>query len=47
MADESALIAKNASLDATNVKGCSKSPMSLDFEHDMLTLGLKRDIGAL
>jgi hypothetical protein len=46
MADESALITKNASLDAPNVKGCSKSSLSVDFEH-VLTFGLKRDIGAL
>jgi hypothetical protein len=45
-ANESALIIKNASLDAPNVKGCSKSSLSLDFEH-VLTFGLKRDIGVL
>jgi hypothetical protein len=46
MADYSALITKNASLDAPNVKGCPKSSLSLDFGH-VLTFGLKRDIGAL
>jgi hypothetical protein len=46
MADESALITKNASLDAPNVKGCPKLSLSLDFGH-VLTFGLKRDIGAL
>jgi hypothetical protein len=46
MADVSALITKNASLDAPNVKGCPKSSLSLDFGH-VLTFGLKRDIGAL
>ncbi len=45
MADESALITKNASLDTPNVMGCSKLSLSLDFEH-VLTFGLKRDIGA-
>ncbi len=46
MADESAFITKNASLDAPKVKGCSKLSLSLDFEH-VLTFGLKRDVGAL
>jgi hypothetical protein len=46
MADLSALITKDASLDAPNVRGCSKLSLSLDFEH-VLTFGLKRDIGAL
>jgi hypothetical protein len=46
MANESALITKNPSLDAPNVKGCSKSSSFIDFEH-VLTFGLKRDIGAL
>jgi hypothetical protein len=46
MADFSALITKNASLDAPNVKGCLKLSLSLDFGH-VLTFGLKRDIGAL
>jgi hypothetical protein len=46
MADESALITKNASLDAPNVKGCPKLSLSLDFGH-VLTFGLKHDIGAL
>ena len=46
MANLSALITKDASLDAPNVRGCSKSSLSLDFEH-VLTFGLKRDIGAL
>jgi hypothetical protein len=46
MADLSALITKDASLDAPNVRECSKSSLSLDFEH-VLTFGLKRDIGAL
>ncbi len=41
-----ALITKDASLDAPNVGGCSKSSLSLDFEH-VLTFRLKRDIGAL
>ena len=46
MADFTALITKNASLDAPNVKGCPKLSLSLDFGH-VLTFGLKRDIGAL
>ncbi len=46
MADFSALITKNASLDAPNVMGCPKSSLSLDFGH-ILTFGLKRDIRAL
>ncbi len=46
MANLSALITKNASLDAPNVKGRPKSPSSLDFSH-VLTFGLKHDIGAL
>jgi hypothetical protein len=46
MANESALITKNVSVDALNVKVCSKSSLSLDFEH-VLTFGLKREIGAL
>jgi hypothetical protein len=46
MANFSAFITKNASLDAPNVKGCPKSSLSLDFGH-VLTFGLKRDIGAL
>jgi hypothetical protein len=46
MADFSALITTNASLDAPNVKGCPKLSLSLDFGH-VLTFGLKRDIGAL
>jgi hypothetical protein len=46
MANFSALITKNASLDAPNVKGCPKLSLSLDFGH-VLTSGLKRDIGAL
>ncbi len=33
MADLSALITKNASLDAPNVKGCPKSSLSLVFGH--------------
>jgi hypothetical protein len=45
MADLSALIKKDASLDAPNVRGCPKLSLSLDFEH-VLTFGLKRDIGA-
>ncbi len=39
----SALITKDASLDAPNVRGCSKLSLSLDFEH-VWTFGLKRDI---
>jgi hypothetical protein len=46
MANLSALITKNASLDAPNVKGCPKLSLSFDFGH-VLTLGLKHDIGAL
>jgi hypothetical protein len=46
MANFSAFITKNASLDAPNVNGWPKSPSSLDFSH-VLTFGLKRDIGAL
>jgi hypothetical protein len=46
MADLSALITKDAFLDAPNVRGCSKLSLSLDFEH-VLTFGLKRDIETL
>ncbi len=46
MADFSAFITKNASLDAPNVNGWPKSPSSLDFSH-VLTFRLKCDIGAL
>ncbi len=46
MADLSALITKDASLDAPNVRGCPKSSLSLDFGH-VLTFGLKHDIGVL
>jgi hypothetical protein len=46
MADFSAFITKNASLNASNVNGWPKSPSSLDFSH-VLTFGLKRDIGVL
>ncbi len=47
MADLFALITKDASLvDAPNVRGCPKLSLFLDFGH-VLTLGLKRDIGAL
>jgi hypothetical protein len=46
MANFSAFITKNASLDAPNVRGCPKSSLSLDFGH-FLTFGLKPDIGAL
>ncbi len=46
MANLSALITKDASLDAPNVGGYPKSSLSLDFGH-VLTFGLKRDIGAL
>ncbi len=46
MADLSALITKDASLDAPNVRGCPKSLLSLDFGH-VLTFGLKLDIEAL
>ncbi len=45
MANLSALITKNASLDAPNIKGCAKSSLSLDFAH-VLTFGPTRDIGA-
>ncbi len=46
MADVSALITKDASLDAPNVRECSKLSLSLDFGH-VLTFGLKCDIGAI
>ena len=46
MADLSALITKDASLDAPNVRGCPKSSLSLDFRH-VLTFRLKHDIGVL
>ncbi len=46
MADSSALITKDASLDAPNVRGCPKLSLSLE-PGDVLTFGLKRDIGAL
>ncbi len=46
MANLSALIIKDASLDAPNIRGCPKSSLSLDFGH-VLTFGLKCDIGAL
>jgi hypothetical protein len=46
MANFSALITINASLDTPNINGWPKSPSSLDFSH-VLTFGLKRDIGAL
>jgi hypothetical protein len=46
MADSSALITKDASLDAPNVRGCPRLSLSLDFGH-VLTFGLKCDIGAL
>jgi hypothetical protein len=46
MADFSAFITKNASLDAPNVCGFPKSVSSLDFGK-VLTFGLKHDIGAL
>jgi hypothetical protein len=46
MANFSAFITKNASLDAPNVKGCPKLSLFLDFGH-VLTFRLKRDIGAL
>ncbi len=46
MANLSALITKNASLDAPHVRGCPKSSLSLDFGH-VLTFGLKCDVGAL
>ncbi len=46
MADLSALITKNASLYAPNVKTFPKSVSSIDFGK-VLTFGLKRDIGAL
>jgi hypothetical protein len=46
MADLSALITKDASLDAPNVGGCPKLSLSLDFGH-VLTFELKLDIGAL
>ncbi len=46
MADLSALITKDASLDALNVRGCLKSSLSLDFGH-VLKFGLKHDIRAL
>jgi hypothetical protein len=46
MANFSAFITKNASLDAPNVNGWPKSPSPLDFSH-VLTFGLKRDIGEL
>ncbi len=45
MANFSALITENASLDAPNVNEWQKSPSSLVFSH-VLTFGLKRDIGA-
>ncbi len=40
MANFSAFITKNASLDAPNVKGCPKLSLFLDFGH-VLTFGLK------
>jgi hypothetical protein len=46
MADLSALITKDASLDAPNVRGCPKLLLSLDFGH-VLTFRLKHDIGVL
>jgi hypothetical protein len=46
MADFSAFITKNASLDAPNVKECPKSSLFLDFGH-VLTFRLKGEIGAL
>jgi hypothetical protein len=46
MADFSAFITKNASLDAPNVKGGPKLSLFLDFGH-VLTFGLKGEIGAL
>ncbi len=46
MANVSALITKNALLDAPNVKGCPKLLLSLDFGH-VLTFVLKHDIGVL
>jgi hypothetical protein len=46
MANLSALITKDASLDAPNVRGYPKLSLSFDFGH-VLTFGLKRDIGAL
>ncbi len=46
MANLSALITKDASLDAPNVRGCPKLSLSLDFGH-VLTFGLKHDIRAL
>jgi hypothetical protein len=46
IADISAFITKNASLDASNVYGWPKSPSSFNFSH-VLTFGLKCDIGAL
>jgi hypothetical protein len=46
MANFSAFITKNASLDALNVKGGLKSSVFLDFGH-VLTFGLKGEIGAL
>jgi hypothetical protein len=46
MADLSALITKDASLDAPNVRGCLKLSLSLDFGH-VLTFGMKCDIGLL
>jgi hypothetical protein len=45
--DLSALIAKDASPDAPNVRGCPQLSLSLvDFGH-VLTFGLRRDIGGL
>jgi hypothetical protein len=46
MADFSAFITKNSSLEAPNVKGCPESSLFLDFGH-VLTFGLKGEIGAL
>jgi hypothetical protein len=46
MANLSALITKDASLDAPNVRGCPKLSLSLDFGN-VLRFGLKHDIGAL
>jgi hypothetical protein len=46
MANLSALITKDASPDAPNVRGCPKLSLSLDFGN-VMTFGLKRDIGAL
>jgi hypothetical protein len=46
MANFSAFITKNASLDAPNVKGGPKLSLFLDFGH-VLTFRLKGEIGAL